>query len=202
VGSLGDAGCFSFYPAKNLGAWGDGGAVVTRDPEVADRVRLLRAHGERPRYRHRLVGTTARLHAVQAAILRVKLRRLDTWNDARRRLAGELTGALVETAATPPSAPDPHHDHVYHQYVITCRERDALRHRLAGHDIPTAVHYPVPIHLSDAFRGCGPKPGGLPVAEQLAGRVCSLPIYPGMQSLAVQRIGLAVEAASSRSEAA
>jgi len=201
VGSLANAGCFSFYPAKNLGAWGDGGAVVTDDPELAERVRLLRAHGERPRYNHRLPGTTARLDSIQAAVLRIKLRRLDAWNDRRRqlgaRLADLLEGAPVEL---PPPAPEGH-DHVFHHFTVLSNRRDALREHLERSGIATGVHYPVPIHLSEAFSALGLAKGELPVAEGLAERTCSLPIGPYQTDEETERIARAVHRFGSRGEA-
>jgi len=147
VGTIGDAGTFSFYPAKNLGAWGDGGAVVTSREDLADRVRLLRSHGESPRYRHRVVGTTGRLDAIQAAVLRVKLSRLDERNQARRLAADRLREVLLDSdsvIAPAPVAPDG--DHVYHQFVIRTPRRDAVRDLLARQGIATGIHYPIPIH--------------------------------------------------------
>jgi dTDP-4-amino-4,6-dideoxygalactose transaminase len=182
VGTVGVAGCFSFYPTKNLGAWGDGGAVVTADPELAERVRLLRSHGERPRGRHRLVGTTARLDALQAALLRRKLARLDERNAERRRLAAELRNRL--SAATDavefPGAPFAGADHVHHLFVIRVAARDELRAHLARLGIASAIHYPMPIHLSDAYAELGLAAGSLPVSERLARRSCSLAFFPGM----------------------
>jgi dTDP-3-amino-3,4,6-trideoxy-alpha-D-glucose transaminase len=178
VGSIGDIGCFSFYPSKNLGAWGDGGAVVTDEPELADRVSLLQAHGERPRYNHRVAGTTARLDAIQAAVLRIKLARLDGWNERRRdlarRLRGQLAGAEV---GLPASAPDGL-DEVFHHFVVTSERRDALREHLDRRGIATGVHYPIPIHLTEAYAALGMGPGSLPVAERLAAISCSLPLSP------------------------
>jgi len=192
VGTVGDCGCFSFYPAKNLGGWGDGGAVVTADPEIAERVRLLRSHGEQERNRHRLPGTTARLDAVQAAVLGVKLGRLDEWNETRRRLAAAMTEALEGSPVKPPSPLQDGEDHVFHQYVVTSRDRDGLRRHLARRGVSTAVHYPVPIHLSGAYRGLGMGRGSLPTAEALAERVCSLPIFPTMTEGDVERVVQAV----------
>jgi dTDP-3-amino-3,4,6-trideoxy-alpha-D-glucose transaminase len=191
VGSLGHIGCFSFYPAKNLGAWGDGGAVVTSRPELADRVRLLRSHGERPRYRHRMVGTTARLDGLQAAILRVKLRHLDRWNAQRRRAAAELRRALSGLALELPPAPVPAGDHVYHLFVVLSDERDLLRAQLTARGVASAVHYPVPVHLTEAYAHLGLHKGSLPVAERLAERVCSLPIFPGIEDGQIRAIGAA-----------
>jgi dTDP-4-amino-4,6-dideoxygalactose transaminase len=192
VGSLADAACFSFYPSKNLGGWGDGGAVVTDNPEIAGRVRLLRSHGEKPRHHHRVVGSTARLDAIQAAVLRVKLRRLDCWNDARRRLARELDAALREADITLPAPIGPGADHVYHQYVIEIDGRDAFREHLDAAGISTGIHYPVPVHRTQAYAGLGMGPGALPTAERLAGRICSLPIFPGMTRFQVGQVANAV----------
>ena len=180
VGAIGDCGCFSFYPTKNLGAWGDGGAVVTNDPEIAERIRLLRSHGENPRYRHRIVGTNARLDTIQAAVLRVKLRRLDHWNAARRRVAGRLTQAMTGSGVVPPPPPASGHDHVFHQYVVKSAHRDELRAHLERHGVASAIHYPVPIHLSEAYAGPTSGRASLPITEQLAREICSIPIFPSM----------------------
>jgi dTDP-3-amino-3,4,6-trideoxy-alpha-D-glucose transaminase len=200
VGTFGAFGCFSFYPTKNLGAWGDGGAVVTSVPELAERVRLLRAHGEQPRYRHRIVGTTARLHALQAAVLRPKLARLDGWNDDRRRL-GERLRTLIEDGLSKAgregaieiaSAPAAHGDHVYHLFVVRSEHRDDLREHLSGQGIASAVHYPTPIHLTEAYAELRLAPGSLPVSERLAERMCSLPLFPGMSDTQAERVAQAV----------
>jgi dTDP-3-amino-3,4,6-trideoxy-alpha-D-glucose transaminase len=194
AGSFGICGCFSFYPCKNLGAWGDGGAIVTSDPDLDDRLRLLRAHGERPRHRHRIVGTTARLDALQAAVLRVKLRRLDGWNEQRRSAARALDDALAGSDLVLPAPPADDGDHVYHQYVVRTADRDRLRSRLHESGIATGVHYPVPIHLSEAFAARRHVPGDFPVAERLADTVCSLPVHPGIGPSEVERIAAAVHA--------
>jgi dTDP-3-amino-3,4,6-trideoxy-alpha-D-glucose transaminase len=192
AGTLGDAGCFSFYPAKNLGGWGDGGALVTSNAEVADRVRLLRAHGERPRYHHLIKGTTGRLDAIQAAVLRVKLRRLDRWNDERRSVARALRTALTGASVDIPTPVGPGGDHVFHQFVVRCSERDRLREHLANHGVSSGVHYPVPIHRTAAYADLGMGEGTLPVAERLAASICSLPIYPGMTGEDVERVARCV----------
>lgn len=193
VGSIGDAGCFSFYPSKNLGGWGDGGAVVTDNAALADHLRLVRAHGERPRYHHRLPGTTARLDALQATILRVKLRHLDQWN-ARRRSIAELLSALLDGAPVDlPAPPRADQDHVFHQYVICSDSRDQLRGHLQRHGVASGVHYPVPIHLSEAYAGLGIGAGDLPIAERHANRCCSLPISPFHTDEEIARIAAAVQ---------
>ena len=192
AGSIGHAGCFSFYPAKNLGAWGDGGALVTNDEQLADRVRLLRSHGERPRYHHRVPGTTARLDALQAAVLRVKLPRLEAANEGRRRVAASLSAALSGGPVRTPCATPAGHDHVYHQYVVVTDDREALRQHLADAGIASAVHYPVAIHRTGAYESLGMGSGSLPIAEALAERVCSLPMHPSMTDDEIARIGAAV----------
>jgi dTDP-3-amino-3,4,6-trideoxy-alpha-D-glucose transaminase len=189
AGAIGDAGCFSFYPAKNLGAWGDAGAVVTDDPDLADRVRLIRAHGERVRYHHEVVGTTARMDTLQAAILRVKLRRLDRWNASRRRagaaLEAALHGAPVTLVSTSRLA-----DNVFHQFVVRSADRDGLRAHLAPRGIATAIHYPIPIHQTPAY--AAPRPHPLPVSEDLAQRIISLPMHAGITDEEIARTAQAV----------
>jgi dTDP-3-amino-3,4,6-trideoxy-alpha-D-glucose transaminase len=188
AGSIGDAGCFSFYPAKNLGAWGDGGALVTNDRVIADRVRRLRSHGEVERYHHEVIGTTARLDALQAAILRIKLSRLDSWNEARRRVGAALTHGLEASSTTPPVPTGSGGDHVFHQFVVESDARDALREHLASCGVASAIHYPIPIHRTPAYASAGVAPGSLPVAENLAERICSLPMHPSMSEEEVSRV--------------
>ena len=194
VGSLGDAGCFSFYPAKNLGAWGDGGAVVSNSSEVADHVRLLRSHGESPRYHHQAVGSTARLDALQAAVLRVKLRQLEDWNERRRSVGVKMGAALAGTPVLTPLEPAPGTDDVYHQYVVVSDHRDELREHLESRGIASAIHYPIPVHRCPAFTGLGLGPGSLPVAEGLSERICSLPMFPGMSDAEIDAVADAVAA--------
>jgi dTDP-3-amino-3,4,6-trideoxy-alpha-D-glucose transaminase len=200
TGSLGVIGCFSFYPTKNLGAWGDGGAVTTNVPELAERIQLLRAHGERPRYQHRIVGTTARLDALQAAVLRRKLARLDTWNEARRRLGSELRERLGTTQGDPRSGraievtglPFAEADHVYHLFVVRTEERDALREHLSQRGVASAIHYPEPIHLTEAYAHLGLGSGSLPVSEKLSREICSLPLFPSMTDAESEQVAAAV----------
>ncbi|MCU1677982.1 MAG: DegT/DnrJ/EryC1/StrS family aminotransferase [Frankiales bacterium] len=192
AGTLGDLGCFSFYPTKNLGGWGDGGAVVTADSELADRIRMLRSHGERTRYRHEVVGGTARLDAIQAAVLAIKLRELDGVNDERRRLGRVLRHAFAESGIAMPRPPFVGADHVYHLFVVRSHARDALRLHLRAAGIASAVHYPKPIHLTEAYAHLGLPRGSLPVSERLAVEVCSVPLFPGMSNGEVDRVIAAV----------
>ena len=177
VGSLSDVAAFSFYPTKNLGAYGDGGMVVTSSPAVAERVRMLRNGGQRSRYVHETVGLNSRLDELQAAILSVKLGHLDTDNARRREIAARydalLAGGPVET---PWVAPDV--EPVYHLYVVRTPERDALMAHLAGQGVGTLVHYPTPTHLQGAYQSLGLGPGALPQAEAAAREILSLPLYP------------------------
>lgn len=193
VGTIGDVGAFSMYPTKNLGAWGDAGAVVTADEQLAHTVRLLRSHGEEPRYHHRMVGNTSRLDALQAALLRVKLRRLDGWNEDRRRLGAMLRDGLADTSV---ELPDVGEDHVYHLFVVRSPNREALRGFLAERGVSTAVHYPFPIHRTEAYRELGLGAGSLPVAERLAEQICTLPMFPTMSDAEVARIVDAIQAFS------
>jgi dTDP-4-amino-4,6-dideoxygalactose transaminase len=193
AGSVADFGCFSFYPTKNLGGWGDGGAVVTNDESLAHQVRLLRSHGESPRYHHQIVGTTARLDALQAALLRVKLRQLDARNDDRRRLGAALRAGLAGTSVELPEPAFEGADHVYHLFVVRSRQRDALRAHLEQNGVSSAVHYPFPIHRTGAYEALGQNEGSLPVAERLAKEICTLPLFPTMSDAEVQQVVAAVE---------
>lgn len=185
AGSLGDAAGFSFYPGKNLGALGDGGAIVTGDDELAERIQKLRNYGSAVKYRHELVGWNSRLDELQAAFLSVKLRRLETWTAARRSaatayldgLAGlpGLTLPQVITGASP----------VWHLFVVRCPRRDALQAHLAGRGIGTMIHYPAPPHLQPAYRHLGLAEGAFPAAEAWAREALSLPLWPGVPTAAV-----------------
>jgi dTDP-3-amino-3,4,6-trideoxy-alpha-D-glucose transaminase len=193
VGSLGDAGCFSFYPTKNLGGWGDGGALVTSDPDLDHKVRLLRSHGEGTRHKHELATGTHRLDTLQAAILEVKLRHLPEWNQRRRDAAAALRAGLEGSSVISPAAAAPGSDHVYHLFVVRCAYRDALRDHLDSRGIASAIHYPTPIHLQPAYAGAGLGRGDLPVAERLASENCSLPIFPAIEDSQIAEIVAAVE---------
>ena len=176
AGSWGDAAAFSFYPAKNLGAYGDGGCVVTNDAALAEKIRRLRNYGQREKYYHDTIGTNSRLDSIQAAVLRVKLRHLDAWNAARRAHAAAyhelLTGLPITLPQTHAQA-----NHVYHLFVVQVDARDAVQKRLGEEGISTGIHYPVPIHLQEACAGLGYRRGQFPVTERAATRVLSLPMY-------------------------
>jgi dTDP-3-amino-3,4,6-trideoxy-alpha-D-glucose transaminase len=194
VGSLADAGCFSFYPTKNLGAWGDGGALVTDDDDLAGQVKLLRSHGEGSRHNHQMPARTDRLDALQAAILRIKLGRLDTANQRRREAGKALREALDDSPVVLPGAIGADSDHVFHLFVVRSDARDALRDHLDSEGVSSAVHYPTPIHLQPAYADLGQGPGSLPVAERLAGEICSLPIFPTIADSQIEQIAAAVAA--------
>ena len=179
AGAVGAAGCFSFYPSKNLGAFGDGGMVVTGDEELAVRIRMLRVHGEAPKYHHQLVGGNFRLDSLQAAVLRVKLGHIDEWTEARRRAARRYRELLGEAA--PPERlvlPRDCPGHVYNQFVIRSPERDRLRAFLADRGVGTEVYYPLPLHLQECFGSLGYHEGDFPHAEAAARSSLALPIYP------------------------
>ena len=176
VGTIGHAGAFSFYPSKNLGAWGDAGLIVTGDAALADRLRALRNVGQCAKYRHALVGTNARLDTLQAAVLRVKLPHLDRWNDARRAHARRYRARLGDGVRMPIEAPGS--EHVYHLFVVEVDRRDSVQARLRAHGVDTGIHYPVPVHLQEACASLGYRRGDFPVTEAAADRILSLPMYP------------------------
>lgn len=182
VGNFGHFGCFSFFPSKNLGGAGDGGMVTTQDAALADRLRLLRVHGSRKKYHYEILGTNSRLDALQAAVLRVKLRHLDEWTSsrqARARRYRELFHAsgLSGIVAVPPDPPS-QYLHVYNQFSIRCPERDRLREHLRNHGIPTEIYYPLPLHLQPAFSYLGYKSGQFPQAELISSQILALPVFP------------------------
>ncbi|MCK4262382.1 DegT/DnrJ/EryC1/StrS family aminotransferase, partial [bacterium] len=161
VGSIGDINCFSFYPGKNLGAYGDGGMVVTGDDEMANKVKLLRNHGRREKYEHLIEGYNYRLDALQAAILKVKLARLNEWNEARRTRAKLYNDLLADAAVITPLERE-YAKHVYHLYVVRTKERDKLKEHLKARGIATGLHYPIPLHLQEAYSHLGYKKGDFP----------------------------------------
>ena len=180
AGTIGLLGCFSFFPTKNLGAYGDGGMIVTNDDELAERVRILRVHGSKPKYYHYVVGTNSRLDALQAAILRAKLPHLDEWTHARQEIATRYDEQLgdIPEIAVPHREPD--RSHIYHQYTLRVTEgkRDALQQYLKEHGIGTQVYYPLPLHLQECFQRLGYKEGQLSESERASKEVLSLPVFP------------------------
>jgi dTDP-4-amino-4,6-dideoxygalactose transaminase len=178
AGSMSDAGCFSFYPGKNLGAYGEAGAIVTNNTALAQTVRMLRDHGQSQKYIHARIGWNARMDGLQGAILSVKLKHLSDWNEKRRRNAALYADLLADSngIAAPQEAPD--RKHVYHVYAIRTQARDALMKALAENDIFCGIHYPVPIHLQEAYRSLDIRNGGFPIAEACACELVSLPMYP------------------------
>jgi len=181
AGNLSDFGCFSFFPSKNLGAAGDGGMVVTNDPDMADLVRILRVHGSKPKYYHSIVGYNSRLDALQAAILSVKLKYLDEWTKKRREHAEVYNAAFKGLDVVTPKEEEFNY-HIYNQYTIALKKRDRLREVLKENQIGHDVYYPVPLHLQECYRSLGYKEGDLPVTEEKAGEVVSIPVYPELTS--------------------
>jgi dTDP-4-amino-4,6-dideoxygalactose transaminase len=192
AGALGSRlAAFSFYPTKNLGALGDGGAVVTNDPEIATRVRRLRQYGWRERYVSEVPGMNSRLDELQAAVLRVKLRYLDQENCRRREIAGSYDAGLADTPLRLPQVRSGA-THVFHQYVVRSRERDQLRSFLEAHGVGSMIHYSVPVHLQPAYRGRVAVAGRLDRTEALCREILSLPMYPQMTDAEVERVGGAI----------
>jgi dTDP-4-amino-4,6-dideoxygalactose transaminase len=203
VGALGDIAAFSLYFSKNLGAYGEAGIVTTDNPELADRVRMLRNHGSRERYYHDLIGMNSRLDEMQAVVLRIKLRRLEQWNKLRRAHAAAYDARLADLVASglielPHERPDPLHRHVYYTYVVqvAAEARESLRETLSAHGIATGIHYPLPLHLQQACNaiGGGLPAGSLPVTERLADRIVSLPMFPELREDEIARVCDAIHA--------
>jgi dTDP-4-amino-4,6-dideoxygalactose transaminase len=188
VGTIGHAGCFSFYPGKNLGAYGDAGMLVTNNRDIAERVRLLRDHGRKTKYEHSRVGSNSRLDALQAAILRVKLRKLERWNARRRSLANSYRELLASLGLILPPPDSDSFTSVYHLFVVRVSSRDSVREALANEGIATGIHYPIPLHLQPAYRSLGYRRGDFPVSEQAANSVLSLPLYPELPKASVLRV--------------
>ncbi|MBU2530980.1 MAG: DegT/DnrJ/EryC1/StrS family aminotransferase [Elusimicrobia bacterium] len=177
AGTIGDAGCFSFYPGKNLGAYGEGGAVVSNNEELTNRVKMIRNHGGIEKYRHSLTGGNFRMDGFQGAVLGVKLKYLDKWTEARRKNVEQYNELLKGLPIQLPVELK-HNKHIYHLFVIRTEKRDELMKRLNDNGIATGIHYPIPIHLQKAYEGCGWNEGDYPVAEKAAGEILSLPMYP------------------------
>lgn len=177
AGSLGHVGCFSFFPSKNLGGFGDGGIITTNDEKLAEKIRVLRMHGETERYHHRYIGGNFRLDALQAAVLRIKLKYLNSWHEARQKHAALYNELLSDSkAATPQIAP--YNESVYNQYCIQIPNRDKVQKNLQENGIGCAIYYPVPLHLQECFEYLNCKKGDFPNAENLADKALALPVYP------------------------
>lgn len=198
VGGLGTLGCFSFYPTKNLGAFGDGGLVTTNDDVLAARLRLLRDHGQAPKYHHAIVGGNFRLDAIQAAVLRVKLPHLAAWTEGRRRNAARYRALFAEAGleglvTLPHERPDGYH--IYNQFVVQVPDRDRVREHLAAHGIGTEIYYPVPFHRQACFAALGHPLEAFPQADAAAARVLALPIYAELEDRQLQHVVAAIAAA-------
>jgi dTDP-4-amino-4,6-dideoxygalactose transaminase len=194
TGTFGKAAAFSFYPGKNLGACGEGGAVTTDDEQVAKTIRMLREHGQAQKYYHDLEGYNGRLHAIQAAFLRVKLRHLPDWNAGRRAAAGRYAEMFSKLPGVSVPYEPVNSRAVYHLYVIRTKDRDALGEYLKSHGIYTGLHYPVPVHLQKCYREWGYGPGSFPVTERVCGEILSLPMFPTLTAEQQQRTVNAIAA--------
>ncbi len=188
AGTLGDVAAFSFFPSKNLGAFGDGGLMTTADDELAERLRKLRVHGGRQMYHHEMVGTNSRLDALQAAVLSAKLPHLDGWAAARRRNAAwyDERLAAVPGISAPVALPD--NEHAYHQYTVRARRRDALKQALDARGVGNAIYYPLALHLQECFRSLGYRRGDFPESERATAEVLSLPVYPELTEAQRQEV--------------
>ncbi len=191
AGTVGELGCFSFFPTKNLGCFGDGGLVSTSSEKLHERIRSLRVHGSGKQYFHDEVGLNSRLDEIQAAILRVRLRHLEEWNEERRIVAERYRILFAEHElgewVTPPAEAE-NNRHIFHQYVVRCKSRDQLKDRLAEKGITSRVYYPLSLHVQPCFRYLGYNEGDLPVSEMLTGEVLALPIFPELRPDEQERI--------------
>jgi dTDP-4-amino-4,6-dideoxygalactose transaminase len=201
VGSFGDLACFSFYPGKNLGAYGEGGIVVTNHQDHARTIRMLRDWGQERKYHHVLKGYNYRMEAMQGAILGVKFRHLEAWTEARRRHA-RLYGSLLANSPVKPPRELAHTRHVYHVYAVRSQARDALQAFLQTRGIQTGIHYPIPVHLQKAFADLGYRKGDFPHSEAAAAQMLSLPMYPELSTDAIEQVADAIESFSVSSLAA
>jgi dTDP-4-amino-4,6-dideoxygalactose transaminase len=193
AGSMGEAGCFSFYPGKNLGAYGEAGAVVTHNAELARKIRILQDHGQAQKYKHSLIGWNDRMDGLQGAILNVKLKHLDRWNEARRERAWFYDELLGDSRQVVLPQEAPYAKHVYHIYAIRVPHRDKVLATLGNADIGCGIHYPVPIHLQEAYEFLGCGPGSFPVAEQCAQEVLSLPMYAELEVTQMERVAAEIK---------
>jgi dTDP-4-amino-4,6-dideoxygalactose transaminase len=194
AGCIGDIAAFSFYPGKNLGAYGDGGAVTTNDESIAEKVKLYRDFGQKKKYEHVIKGDNCRLDALQAAVLNVKLRHLDAWNAQRRAAASRYDALLTPIGIEPPKSASIER-HVYHLYVVQVPDRDSVQKQLSAHGIQTGIHYPIPIHLQPAYAELNKPEGSYPKTEAAAKRILSLPMFPEIAGGQIDRVVRALESA-------
>jgi dTDP-4-amino-4,6-dideoxygalactose transaminase len=187
IGSIGDAACFSFYPGKNLGAYGDGGAVVTNDQKLADQVRLLSQHGSKVKYSHEIAGYNSRLDGIQAAILNVKMKYIEQWTEARRKNASLYRELLKDTEIILPIEKEDVR-HVYHLFVVRVKDRETVQKQLLQRGIQTGIHYPTPIHLTEAYKGLGISAGTFPISEEYASDLLSLPMFAELTKKQIKEI--------------
>ena len=196
VGTFGGYGCFSFFPSKNLGGAGDGGMITTEDAQIAERLQMLRVHGSKKKYYHEMIGTNSRLHALQAAVLRVKLRHLDDWQKGRQNRADRYRRLFAEAGLTSaisvPPQPSSKYEHVYNQFTIRSPHRDELKAHLHSAGIPSEIYYPLCLHLQEAFAYLGYKAGSFPESEKASGEVLSLPVYPELPDAQQDRVVRAI----------
>lgn len=190
-GNFGCVGCFSFYPTKNLGGFGDGGLVTTNNESLAEKLKILRDHGQSPRYFYKMIGGNFRLDGIQGAVLTVKLKYLDSWNEKRRQNAALYDSLFADSAVKSPKI-DSNNISTYNQYTIAVPERNQLQEFLAKNEISTAIFYPKPLHLQECFKYLGYKKGDIPVAEQVCGQVLSLPIYPELKPEQIEYVAKTV----------
>jgi dTDP-4-amino-4,6-dideoxygalactose transaminase len=190
VGTMGDSGCFSFYPSKNLGAYGDGGMMITNNLDIFDKVKLLRNHGTVAPYQHSFIGYNSRLDEIQAAILRIKLKHIDEYNNGRRKIAEIYTSILNGTVQCPVEMRD--RTHVYHQYTIRTPNRDKVKEALKDNNISSVIYYPVPLHMQEAFHYLGYSKGDFPESESAAKEVLSIPIYPEFEPKTAEYVAEAI----------
>jgi dTDP-4-amino-4,6-dideoxygalactose transaminase len=196
TGTFGDYGCFSFFPSKNLGGAGDGGMITTNDPAIAERLQMLRVHGSRKKYFHEMIGTNSRLHALQAAVVRVKLRHLDAWQQGRQNRADRyrrlFESAGLSSFITVPPQPPAKFEHVYNQFTVRSNRRDDLKAFLHTAGVPSEIYYPLCIHLQKAFAYLGHAPGDFPESEGASREVLSLPVYPELPDAQQDRVVQAI----------
>ncbi len=195
AGSFGDAGCFSFFPTKNLGAYGDGGMITLKDGAAYERLKLLHLHGSKTRGVHELIGYNSRLDEIQAAILRVKLKQLDAWNDKRRANAAVYSGLFAKSGIKHPVEKEGYR-HVYHQYTIEVENRDAMMKKLSSKEIPSFVYYPNPLHLQKPYVSLGYKAGDFPTAEKIGATMLSIPVHPFLREEEIMLIAQEIVAAT------